>query len=506
MKEIQDALYVLSVKFRSQDVKYDEIAKSYLNDYTDFLKVGANVNASSLLPTDDYAKQLLAEFSSKYLSLNVHLLLFIPDHPEMKWCSLIELLRGYGVSFKSIDMERINNTVRFPNSTPDKRFVTRQLVGPFKHGQDISLSLHVDCTLRQLTEIVEDIDEFKHPLHDRLVKMLVFFNLNESFLFDVHLRLMVEKHFEDANEMSNFAAALNDTYGFFDRIVKGDVSYCEISENDVTQLEKLDIAREFTILSDYLKIYSSALHPGGGLKTVQKRLELLQYCTVLSSIHSACQKYDLKKCFEDPTPEDSACQKYDLKDFFKDPTLEDSAWQKYDLKDFFKDPTLVELSTIVAEIIGNWSTIAHEKVVENIKKVKKIFYLKDSESAKDLNVFKAVIDIDDLLQFLKEKQFCDQQGKDIFFKQFRLITAQLQHEEYNEQVLSHLFAAFQIISPFMDTDINFKELMRELKDLDVVNACNYFDTVKTNIALIRLWFSRAEVKLPCLHVPYLRSQ
>ena len=454
IQDIQDALKALSVKFHSGDINYYEIY-TYAYHYLVLHKVDKNVRASSLLPADAYAKDLTTQFSEKYQSLNVHLLLYIPDQPEAKWCSLIDILRSYGVSFNGVDIERLGNSIRFPNqssnATQDENFVSLQLDSQFKHGH---LTLHRDITLRQLSDIVEEISAFKNPLKESLIEMLVFFKLKLSVLFDVHLRLKVEKNFKFGNEVRNFADAVQDTYYLFDKIVKGDALYDEINENRALQLEELDVAREFSILSEYFDLYHEVSNDRG-LKTIQRKLELLQFSTVIGSINSACQYYELKNCLE--------------------------------------DPLLEELSMIMEECTSNWSTIPHEDVVEKLKKVKKILHLKDNQSAKDLTVFIAVIDSDDLFHFLQEKQFCDQQGRDIFFKQLQLIRAQLEHEAYNEHVLSHLFAAFQLISPFMDTDINFKELMKELKDLNIVNASQFFDTVKLNIALIRLWFSRAEV-------------
>ena len=454
IQRIQDALKALSVKFHSGDIKYDEIF-TYADHYHDLLRVDKNVRASSLLPTDAYAKELRTQFLEKYQSLNVHLLLYIPDQPEAKWCSLIDILRSYGVSFNGVDIERLGNSIRFPNqasnATQDENFVSLQWGSQFKHGH---LTLHSDITLRQLSDIVEEISAFKQPLKESLIEMLVFFKLKHSDLFDVHLRLKVEKRFKFGNEVRNFADAIQDTYYLFDNIVKGDAMYDEITENHALQLEELDVSREFSFILEYFKIYHE-VSDARGSKTIQRKLELLQFSTVIESINSACRYYELKNCLE--------------------------------------DPVLEELSMIMEECTSNWSGMTHDDVLEQLKKVKKVLHLKENQTAKDLNVFVAVIDSDDLFHFLQEKQFCDQQGRDIFFKQLQLIRAQLQHEAYNEHVLSHLFAAFRIISSFMDTDINFKELMKELKDLHIVSASEFFMTVKLNIALIRLWFSRAEV-------------
>ena len=86
-----------------------------------------------------------------------------------------------------------------------------------------------------------------------------------------------------------------------------------------------------------------------------------------------------------------------------------------------------------------------------------------------------------------------EEGQAMFQQQYQLITAQLQHEEYNETVLNHLYAAFKIIEPFMDTHQNFQQLMSKVTRLDVTNGVKQLQTVNSNITLIQLWFSRAEV-------------
>ena len=357
-------------------------------------------------------------------------------------------------SFSGVNMERLGIYIRFPNQDNGANdFVGLLLDYPVNHEY---LTLSSDITLRQLSEIIAEIKDFKSPLKNSLIEMLVFFTSKCSVLFDKHLHLKVERHFELGNEVRHFADALEDTYRLFDKIVSGEVAYFEISGNGALQLDKLDIAREFAIVSEYFKIYHEVSGtPFGGLATIQKKLELLQYRTVIEDINSACKFYGLKSCVQ--------------------------------------DPTLDELRMIMAETTKSWSTMTHDDVIVQLKKVRKVFHLKDNQSAEDLSVFIAVIGNADFLTFLKEKKFCDHQGRDIFYKQYQLITAQLQHEGYDDDILSHLFAAFQIISPFMDTKINFKELMKQLKDLNIVDAAKFFDTVKQNISLIRLWFSRAEV-------------
>ena len=61
-----------------------------------------------------------------------------------------------------------------------------------------------------------------------------------------------------------------------------------------------------------------------------------------------------------------------------------------------------------------------------------------------LELFTAVGDSTAFYQFVRDKQFVGEKGQAVFQQQYQLITAQLQHEEYNETVLNHLYAASQV--------------------------------------------------------------
>ena len=128
-----------------------------------------------------------------------------------------------------------------------------------------------------------------------------------------------------------------------------------------------------------------------------------------------------------------------------------------------------------------------------MKNVKKTLCLDNMPFPHCLELFIAVKDSAAFFQFVYEKQFYGENGKDVFLQKYQLITAQLQHEEYDETVLNHLLAAYTIIEPFMDTHQSFHQLMSQVTNLDVTNGLKQLKTVNTNITLIRLWFSRTEV-------------
>ena len=111
-----------------------------------------------------------------------------------------------------------------------------------------------------------------------------------------------------------------------------------------------------------------------------------------------------------------------------------------------------------------------------------------------LQIFPAVANSAVFYQFIQEKQFTGEKGQALFQQQYQLITAQLQHEEYDDNVLNQLRAGFVFMAPFMDREQSFKQLMSKLTQLDTSHGLKQLKTVNENITLIQLWFSRVEVR------------
>ena len=167
--------------------------------------------------------------------------------------------------------------------------------------------------------------------------------------------------------------------------------------------------------------------------------------------------------------------------------------EQYRLQGCLDDFQLVELYQLVKDLNQNHGKVAPLEASKMIERIKKNPCLGSEEY---LELFTTVCDSNAFYQFVHEKQFVGEKGQAVFLQQYQLITAQLQHEEYNETVLNHLYAAFKIIELFMDTHQSFQQLMSHVTSLDVTNGVKQLQTVNSNITLIQLWFSRAEVGIP----------
>ena len=437
------------------------------------------VYPASLLVSCEDVEKTKNIFLREFEVLNGLLLCGIPGESDAQWCSLPALLGKYRVYLPQEAQDVISRNVVFPGQEgqdPEEKLFIPPSVAKRFLPDEISLKFHKRMTLSELKNLVEKVNDFKHKLSG--VDMLVFFKLNKSNLFENYLECCIEKLTKCQQDSAPFSimqpltmaqdvahdshfhnllSALKNAGEFIDKIKSGTATYSDIIAEDKLVLQQLDIEREFGILSKYLQ-RTSPCDCSEALKGVRSMLELFQYAKFIETIHAVCKQYSLEKCTN--------------------------------------DPLLQELVSTHASF-ANRSDLTPKEAAEKMDRVKEILLLGENRSPKYLGIFAAVSDSAAFYQFVNEKQFDGPQGQANFLQQYQLITAQLQHEEYDEQVLNHLRAAFKVISPFMNVNINFSELIKEVVSLDTVNGLRNLETVNSNITLIRLWFSRAEVRADC---------
>lgn len=512
MGEIQRVLQYWSDKFHHQNINYDEVLL-YASNHVKLVPLGETLCASSLVVNFPAVQTVKTTFLRDFELLNALLLRYIPGQPDAKWCSLPSLLEEYGVCLPHKDQQLLNSKVGFPGTggtgtggggggggghqIPADQLGTPlhpSTSGMFLPGHEISLSLHKSLTLKELSTIVRSVDCFQRPLTEHL-GMLIFFKLKKSVLFDKYLRYNLKRiteklqlpdatlsqmQFSDFGfsmtmpaasfapptpkqgpseglPMTNLAHALKATSDLIFKIMRGTATYSEIIAEDRLMLQQLEIEREFAILSDYVQVSKLSSEHQQGLEGIQSMLELFQFTTHVKNIVSVCQQYHLDTALSDPLLQE-------LRDI---------------MGDHITDEDRSKMTPIVAR--------------EKMRRVREILCLEGRVSSRCLDIFAAMTDSAAFYHFVRDKQFYGQQGLATFSQQYQLITAQLQHEEYDERVLNHLFAAFKVITPFMDSKKDFTQLMREVTALNAVNGLKQLETVNANITLIRLWFSRAEV-------------
>lgn len=346
----------------------------------------------------------------------------------------------------------------------------------------VKLQASKHLSLELLTSITEELTDFVYPLA-QYIDILVYFKLHPSKVFNVYLQNEVEKlvvqevHMEHALKdqkeeqharlpvtVSILRNSLERTVALMVKIVTGDATYREIVAGGLLGITssgsqkfpdvRFDVEKEFQDLVECPQIGSYCTD---GLYRIKCLLKLLQLPHYVKMIDRVCSQYHLHKCQEGA----------DFKKILK--------WA-LDLQSEEERASLTP-----ADAVTKW------------KEVQKIFCLHDDASLKCLDLFPKIADSVDFYHFLEEKQFTGKNGEILFRQQYDLVTAQLQHEEYNETVLNHLYAAFEFISPFTDPGQAFSCLMKVVTTLDTTEGIIQLDTIKNNMHLIRLWFSRAEV-------------
>ena len=405
--------------------------------------------------------------------------------------SLVSILTGHGVELPTTLSAVLSQSFLLPGEQkPDMELVehipssstTGKFVPP---DPDVKLKLSKSVTLNVLTTLIHDILEFVHPIA-AYINILVYFKLHPSRVFSTYLHKKVEAQVlpvhngEPGQDFRNevqerlpvtisiLRNALQCTVELIGKIMKGAANYDEIVAGGLLNAQsdgnanifaepRFDVEEEFLNLvkCPQFGVYGAQQ----GLYIVKCLLKLHQLPHYVEMIQCVCRQYHLEQCQEDPN--------------FK----QVSQWAE------------------VLQKEGERENLTSAKAKTMWETVQKIFCLKDGSSLKCLDLFSKIADSVDFYHFLEEKQFTGMKGKELFIQQFELVTAQLQHEEYKESVLNHLFAAFKFISPFTDPGQSFSSLMTAVTSLDTTVGLTQLDTVKNNMHLIRLWFSRAEVSL-----------
>ena len=505
---MQSAIQSWKIKHEQRDVNFDDILKYALCQFK-LEKLCETLCCTSLVVHSQTVETSKNSFLEAFELLNMYLLRYIPQHPDAKWCSFPALLKEYGVTIPE-DL-KVEKYVVFPNTISKIRLeniamrISPATTGQFQPGCDISLRLSNDLSLKKLSALIFSLEEFQFPLVPYL-ETLTFFKLNGSVMFDKYIRVeiecaivaeRVEESQKDAtsvsaslfefSDQSKAASSLDSTpklkaggvsvsilkqslektIQLLTRIVNGEAAYADIIANGKLDLKELNIEEEFTIL----KGFAITLNPKTsfeGLYSVRSLLELFQYTEYIQNIYDVCEQYHLHGCSKD-------AELKELQSLVNDVKLEDNNTPLTPTQASVRMKRIKELLCI------NRANDTKQNIEELSRK-----------RSACLTVFPSVANSAEFYQFISEKQFYGEKGQAIFLQQYQLITAQLQHEEYEEDVLNHLQAAFKVITPFMDSKQNFRELMTKVTDLDTIFG---LQTVNDNITTIQLWFSRAEVRM-----------
>lgn len=322
MAKIHSCLQSWSDKFYLRSVGYDEI-DLYSSNHDNLITLGDTLCSSSLIVKVEEVDKIKKNFLEIFEILNVLLLRYIPGQPSAKWCNLHLLLEEYGVYLPQEVQDFLNNKLNFPgHGGPIPVEELSNSINPstnskFQPRQKISLRLHKTVTLKELFNVVKRINDFQKPLSKHF-KMLVFFKLRKSALFDKYLRHHLKKQSQaqvlphamlgstfllsqsllqppsKGLPVNTLVEALQQTNDLIAKIIEGTATYSEVIIKDRLLLEQMNIKKEFSILSAYSSVGNSQ-----GLNRVKSMLELFQYIPCIKNIKSVCEQYQLQGCLDD---------------------------------------------------------------------------------------------------------------------------------------------------------------------------------------------------------------
>ncbi len=427
-----------------------------LHYYTDFSKIqclaecfGESRNVVCL----DTIKTLKDSFERKYEELAKILILEVSTDHGIECCNTFNLLKQYGIRIPTDVEVLISTKFFFPGEKiPGENKIVK---ASFFSEKPTFVNISDQLTLDELRTIYASTEKFIAPISPQDLDMLAYFKVNGSILFEKHLLQnlkIVKKNAPDDLSFDQLISAIEATDIRMEEILSEVATYNQIITEDEGMLQKLDIDKEYSILKQFKK-YS--VYPSTGLDGIKCMLELIQYTLHIDYIKKLCNQYET-------------------------------------MAHYLYDEALVKLFEI-AEKHDDCSQLNAKTAKQDHAILKNILHCNNPSSLKRLNIFQAVSNSVAFYKFLRENKFYGSEGKHNFLKQYELITAQLMHEEYNEQVLNHLRIGFKIMYPFLNPKISFFWLMDEIMKQDYTDEFSQLDTVNFNITLIRLWFSRAEV-------------
>ena len=144
--------------------------------------------------------------------------------------------------------------------------------------------------------------------------------------------------------------------------------------------------------------------------------------------------------------------------------------QQYQLEACLNDENLINLTAIAEELMTEEAraSLTPSSATDKMETVRELLGAKGGVVTHDyeyLAIFSKIADSAEFYQFICEKGFTSESGEARFHQQYQLITAQLQHEEYDEAVLNVLYAAYKLILPFTLKIQPFHSLLESVKQL-----------------------------------------
>ncbi len=419
---------------------------------------------------------------------------------------LDSLLAPFGIAIPIILAKLIRRCVSFPVQV----FATTleqsvRAVRPESHLQPPELTLSQSCPLKDIFTLVHELREFLAPFlsSSNIKDVLVFFTINSSALFNRHIKVRLKPPQQvSTTPLSSLQDAVQETALLLRGIIDGTATYGAVTANEAVELSDLDIEREFAVLERSQHALQWEVGSHEGLSGMKSMLEVFKYAHHVRVLENTLKLYELYKCLND-----------------------------------FNFKKICDISHKLDNLTSR-TELTPRRAAEFLREMKKALNIPKGLSSDCLNCLDIIGQSQVFIEFVVKKRFVGPQGFRQFRLQYEIITAQLQHTDYDEHVLNQLGGAVKFISPFAvcilmeemeksalstlmgamnrdavykrnesmeegamcnfeevmeEGDTPFQNLMSQLMAQDRVNGPKQLGTVNRNMHQIQLWFSQVEV-------------
>ena len=312
-----------------------------------------------------------------------------------------------------------------------------------------------DIKINDYGAITNNIMEFLQPL-EKYEDFFTHFFLQKNDLFMASLTYFCQREKVDDTPLSvtAFANAVSQTYNWLENVIQERSTFADIKP--IFELLDLRVLNIDLIKSQFRKF------PGFSSLTrdlnFMDMFELLQYRVHLPAIKSVCDSYLLTGCIES--------NEYKRINSCSEKLMDDN---------FVNFLTIHDASTYLSDLRRCLS----------------------GASPRRLRIFDVMLSAKEFYNFLidPENEYYKPERRKLFFDEIQIITGDLQNEDYNDKILSHLLIAYNFIIPFCVKEHSFRELMKLIASEDFKNGeesgFEQLETVNRNIQQIRLWFIRS---------------
>ena len=361
-----------------------------------------------------------------------------------------------------------------------KLVISSDMLGILPLSASSKLELNEQARIPDLNDLLINLRTFIQPLGENL-KAVVFFHLQNSRMFFAYANHFMVKVMEkqpvspglkltttrvlvrdDHSKNIEYAAAsVKSALALVNNMCMGTATHDEVTLNGLINLsntEMVDFEIELFITFASSDLSRNLVGTPDGLYGLQCFAELDAINKYIGTITDVLRQFKLRICLES---------------------------DEYNV--------LQEADTVLADK-GNMSL---NTARETLQQLKDALHLKSSDS--DLTcfrIFESVRRCANFYHFAEKSKFTGPTGKKSFIDQYRIVQAQVQHEDFNQAILHHLYGSYDYIAPFFNTLVTFSQLMTAIMDLKHLDkGIEHLETVSRNIVLIEMWFRKVEVSM-----------